>query len=162
MQLYSVGTAAVVKQVSARSNPQPHFTLVLIGVCRFKVEEFTKESPYLVATVTQLDYLSSEGECEFVRFGVCIQLCKCVCVCVCACAYMPVCVATDEETLPLDVKQLAKDLRMAASELVELLDVNSATADRMKVRPRITREHVPTVLGMNHNTAYCIYIFTWS
>ena len=78
------------------------------------------------------------------------------------CAYMPVCVATDEETLPLDVKQLAKDLRMAASELVELLDVNSATADRMKVRPRITREHVPTVLGMNYNTAYCICIFTWS
>ena len=92
MQLYSVGTAAVVKQVSARSNPQPHFTLVLIGVCRFKVEEFTKESPYLVATVTQLDYLSSEGECEFVRFGVCIQLCKCVCVCVhvriCLCALL--------------------------------------------------------------------------
>ena len=97
MQLYSVGTAAVVKQVSARSNPQPHFTLVLIGVCRFKVEEYTKESPYLVAAVTQLDYLSSEGECEFVRFGVRIQLCVwggggcvlqtsvCVCACVCVC-----------------------------------------------------------------------------
>ena len=99
MQLYSVGTAAVVKQVSAHSNPQPHFTLMLIGVCRFKVEEYTKESPYLVAAVTQLDYLSSEGECEFVRFDVRIQLCVRACVracvvceCVCMCVRVCVCV----------------------------------------------------------------------
>ena len=91
MQLYSVGTAAVLKQVSARSNPQPHFTLVLIGVCRFKVEEFTKESPYLVAAVIQLDYLSSEGECKFVCFRVYIQLCRCVCVCACACVRICLC-----------------------------------------------------------------------
>jgi len=69
-------------------------------------------------------------------------VCVSVCMCVCVCAYMPVCVATDEETLPMDVKQLAKDLRMAASELVELLDVNGATADRMKVRLKIMQENM--------------------
>ena len=49
--------------------------------------------------------------------------------CVHVCAH-----AADEEALPVDVKELAKDLRMAASELVGLLDVNSATMDRLKVR----------------------------
>ena len=54
--------------------------------------------------------------------------------------------AADEETLPVDVKELAKDLRMAAAELVELLDVNSATVDRMKVKLREhARECLPTV-----------------
>ena len=75
LQLHSLGTAAAVKQVSARSHPRPHFSLVLLGVCRFRVEEFTKESPYLVAMVTQLDYLSTEGvQC------VCVRVCVCVCV----------------------------------------------------------------------------------
>ena len=46
----------------------------------------------------------------------------------------------------MDVKELAKDLRMAATELVELLDVNSATVDRMKVRVgERARERVPNV-----------------
>ena len=74
--------------------------------------------------------------------SVCVCACVRACVCVCVCAYMPVCVATDEETLSLDVKQLAKDLRMAASELVELLDVNGATTDRMKVRLKIMQENM--------------------
>ena len=66
--MYSVGTAATVKQVTAQSHPTPHFSLVLRGVCRFRVKEFTRENPYPVAMVTQLDYLSSEG--KYVAFGL--------------------------------------------------------------------------------------------
>ena len=96
LQLYSVGTAAAVKQVTARSHPRPHFSLVLLGVCRFRIKECTKESPYLVAMVTQLDYLSSEGEyehvCVCVCVYVCVRVCVCVwCVCVCVCVYVCVC-----------------------------------------------------------------------
>ena len=95
-----MGTAASVKQVSARSHPRPHFSLVLLGVCRFRVEEFTKESPYLVAMVTQLDYLSSEGLLVFVcvcvhvcvYMCVCVHVCMCMCVHVCACVCVHVCV----------------------------------------------------------------------
>ena len=91
---------------------------------------------------------------------VCVYVCVCmrvyvvcvVCVwCVCVCMYIEPCVhvcahAADEEALPVDVKELAKDLRMAASELVGLLDVNSATMDRLKVRLReCARESVPTI-----------------
>ena len=66
-------------------------------------------------------------------------VCGVVCVVWCVCMYIEPCVhvcvhAADEEALPVDVKELAKDLRMAASELVRLLDVNSATMDRLKVR----------------------------
>jgi len=45
--------------VTGRSYPSPHFSLTLVGLCRFRVEEITQEHPYVVARVTQLDYLTS-------------------------------------------------------------------------------------------------------
>ena len=38
-QLCGVGTAANVQQMSAWSHPSPHYSLVIVGLCRFRVEE---------------------------------------------------------------------------------------------------------------------------
>ncbi|ELU05883.1 hypothetical protein CAPTEDRAFT_206144 [Capitella teleta] len=55
--LHSIGTAAVVVQVTGTNWPQPAYTLLATGLCRFKVEEILQETPYPVAKVKQLDKL---------------------------------------------------------------------------------------------------------
>ena len=60
-QLHSVGTAASVSRITARSHPQPHFSLLATGLCRFRLESVEQEVPYLVGVVTQLDYVPSHG-----------------------------------------------------------------------------------------------------
>lgn len=55
--LHSIGTAAVVVQVTGTNWPKPAYTLLVTGLCRLKVEELLQETPYPVATVTQLDQL---------------------------------------------------------------------------------------------------------
>ena len=58
--LHSVGTAAVVVQVTGTNWPSPAYTLLATGLCRFKIDDLLQESPYLVARVTQLDKLHSD------------------------------------------------------------------------------------------------------
>jgi len=58
--LHSVGTAAVVVQVTGTNWPQPSYTLLVTGLCRFKVESVLQETPYLVARVMQLDKLPGD------------------------------------------------------------------------------------------------------
>lgn len=58
--LHPVGTAAVVVQVTGTNWPKPAFTLLVTGLCRFKIEDLLQESPYLVARVTQLDQLEDK------------------------------------------------------------------------------------------------------
>lgn len=55
--LHSIGTAAVVVQVTGTNWPRPAYTLLVTGVCRFKIGELLQETPFLVASVTQLDKL---------------------------------------------------------------------------------------------------------
>ncbi|CAE1233160.1 lon [Acanthosepion pharaonis] len=55
--MHSIGTAAVVVQVTGTNWPKPAYTLLVTGLCRLKVEELLQETPYPVATVTQLDQL---------------------------------------------------------------------------------------------------------
>ena len=57
---HSIGTAAVVVQVTGTNWPRPAYTLLATGLCRFKIDDFLQESPYAVARVTQLDKLSEE------------------------------------------------------------------------------------------------------
>lgn len=59
LQLHEVGTAASIRQLTWRSRPTPHYNVILVGLCRFKVEEVRKTTPFLVAKITQLDYISS-------------------------------------------------------------------------------------------------------
>ncbi|PNF19295.1 Lon protease-like protein 2, peroxisomal [Cryptotermes secundus] len=60
--LHTVGTAAVVVQVTGISWPQPSFTLLVTGLCRFRLEKLVMEVPYLVGVVTQLDKLAVDDE----------------------------------------------------------------------------------------------------
>ncbi|KAH3772744.1 lon protease homolog 2, peroxisomal-like [Dreissena polymorpha] len=55
--LHSIGTAAVVVQVTGTNWPKPSYTLLVTGLCRFKLEQLLQETPYPIATVTQLDKL---------------------------------------------------------------------------------------------------------
>ncbi|XP_064599165.1 LOW QUALITY PROTEIN: lon protease homolog 2, peroxisomal-like [Liolophura sinensis] len=58
--IHPIGTAAVVVQVTGTNWPKPAYTLLVTGLCRFKVADLLQESPYPVATVTQLDKLPGE------------------------------------------------------------------------------------------------------
>ncbi|GFG29005.1 hypothetical protein Cfor_10552 [Coptotermes formosanus] len=60
--LHTVGTAAVVVQVTGVGWPQPAFTLLVTGLCRFRLEKLVMEVPYLVGVVTQLDKLTVDDE----------------------------------------------------------------------------------------------------
>lgn len=59
--LHSIGTAAVVVQVTGTNWPKPSYTLLVTGLCRFKLEQLLQETPYPLATVTQLDKLSEDA-----------------------------------------------------------------------------------------------------
>ncbi|KFM79010.1 Lon protease-like protein, peroxisomal, partial [Stegodyphus mimosarum] len=58
--LHSIGTAGIVIQVTGTNWPRPAYTLLVTGLCRFKLERITEKSPYLIASVRQLDRLPGE------------------------------------------------------------------------------------------------------
>lgn len=53
-----IGTAAVVVQVTGTTWPRPSYTLLLSGLCRFRLDKLVMEQPYPVGVVTQLDRFS--------------------------------------------------------------------------------------------------------
>ncbi|XP_071520012.1 lon protease homolog 2, peroxisomal-like [Panulirus ornatus] len=53
--LHEIGTAGVVIQVTGTNWPRPSYTLLVTGICRFKLVSIIQEHPYPVAAVTQLD-----------------------------------------------------------------------------------------------------------
>ena len=55
LQLHGVGTAASVAQVTAWTRPQPHYSLIVKGLCRFRIKEVKREVPFPIAEITQLD-----------------------------------------------------------------------------------------------------------
>ncbi len=58
--IHSIGTAAVVVQVTGTNWPQPAYTLLVTGLCRFKLEKLLQETPFPVAQVVQLDKLPGQ------------------------------------------------------------------------------------------------------
>ena len=64
---HKIGTAAVVVQVTGTNWPRPSYTLLVTGLCRFKIEEILQDSPFPIAMVSQLDKLPGEevGKIEF-------------------------------------------------------------------------------------------------
>ncbi|KAK7498897.1 hypothetical protein BaRGS_00009989 [Batillaria attramentaria] len=58
--IHSIGTAAIVVQITGTNWPRPAYTLLVTGICRFRVETLLQENPYPVAVVTQLDKLPGE------------------------------------------------------------------------------------------------------
>lgn len=61
--LHAFGTASVVVQVTGTNWPKPLYTLLVTGLCRFRIDRIVMEEPYLIAEVTQLDK-PSEQEAE--------------------------------------------------------------------------------------------------
>ncbi|CAG2103158.1 unnamed protein product [Medioppia subpectinata] len=55
--MHSIGCAGIVVQVTGTNWPRPSYTLLVTGLCRFKLETIVNESPYLVGLVQQLDKL---------------------------------------------------------------------------------------------------------
>ncbi|XP_077997678.1 lon protease homolog 2, peroxisomal-like [Glandiceps talaboti] len=58
--LHPVGTSAVVVQVTGTNWPKPAYTLLLTGLCRFKLERLLQDVPYPIGLVEQLDKLPGE------------------------------------------------------------------------------------------------------
>ncbi|XP_070570917.1 lon protease homolog 2, peroxisomal-like [Ptychodera flava] len=58
--LHSIGTAAVVVQVTGTNWPRPAYSLLLTGLCRFKLEDLLQDIPYPIGRVRQLDKLPGE------------------------------------------------------------------------------------------------------
>ncbi|XP_074599345.1 lon protease homolog 2, peroxisomal-like [Brevipalpus obovatus] len=58
--MHPVGTAGIVIQVTGTNWPRPAYTLLVTGLCRFRLESLAQESPYLIGTVRQLDKLADE------------------------------------------------------------------------------------------------------
>ena len=61
---HGIGTAAMVVQVTGTNWPRPAYTLLVTGLCRFKIDDVLQETPYPVARVTQLDKLPGEEDGE--------------------------------------------------------------------------------------------------
>ncbi|XP_068117050.1 lon protease homolog 2, peroxisomal [Hyperolius riggenbachi] len=55
--LHRIGTAALAVQVVGSNWPKPHYTLLVTGLCRFRILEIVETRPYPVAEVEQLDRL---------------------------------------------------------------------------------------------------------
>uniref|UniRef100_A0A672P971 Lon protease homolog 2, peroxisomal n=1 Tax=Sinocyclocheilus grahami TaxID=75366 RepID=A0A672P971_SINGR len=60
--LHSIGTAGLAVQVVGSNWPKPHYTLLITGLCRFRVTQLLKEKPFPVAKVEQLDKLEQHTE----------------------------------------------------------------------------------------------------
>ncbi|XP_071824605.1 lon protease homolog 2, peroxisomal-like [Apostichopus japonicus] len=61
-EIHDIGTAAVVVQVTGTNWPKPAYTLLVTGLCRFKVDKLLQEDPYAMARITQLDKVPGDGE----------------------------------------------------------------------------------------------------
>ena len=67
--LHPIGTAAVAVQVTGTNWPEPAYTLLVTGLCRFKIEEILQETPYPVARVAQLENVPGDENGKY--------LCRC-------------------------------------------------------------------------------------
>lgn len=66
--LHKIGTGAIVVQVHGTNWPQPLYSLLLTGLCRFRIDDLIQENPYPIARVTQLDQFgSSEADNDVSR-----------------------------------------------------------------------------------------------
>uniref|UniRef100_A0A8C6PR96 Lon peptidase 2, peroxisomal n=1 Tax=Nothobranchius furzeri TaxID=105023 RepID=A0A8C6PR96_NOTFU len=71
--LHNIGTAGIAVQVVGSNWPKPHYTLLITGLCRFRVCSLLKERPFVLAEVEQLDkleqYTTSAAEGDAAEHG---------------------------------------------------------------------------------------------
>ncbi|KAJ8371419.1 hypothetical protein SKAU_G00114470 [Synaphobranchus kaupii] len=62
--LHRIGTAGLAVQVVGSNWPKPHYTLLITGLCRFRVAQLRKERPFPVGEVEQLDKLEQYASAD--------------------------------------------------------------------------------------------------
>lgn len=55
LSMCRIGTAGIAVQVVGSNWPKPHYTLLITGLCRFRVSNLLKERPFVLAEVKILD-----------------------------------------------------------------------------------------------------------
>ncbi|XP_031571247.1 lon protease homolog 2, peroxisomal-like [Actinia tenebrosa] len=56
----TLGTAAVIVQVTGTNWPKPLYTLLVTGLCRFRIDSIIQEVPFLIGNITQMDSPSKQ------------------------------------------------------------------------------------------------------
>ncbi|XP_074644979.1 lon protease homolog 2, peroxisomal-like isoform X2 [Tubulanus polymorphus] len=99
---HKIGTAAVVVQVTGTNWPTPNYTVLITGICRFKIEEILQEMPYPIAMVTQLEQLAVADEID------------------------------EQIKLDPELGVVAENFREQALKLVDMLDVSIPVVAKLK------------------------------
>ncbi|OWF34794.1 lon protease homolog 2, peroxisomal-like [Mizuhopecten yessoensis] len=123
--IHHIGTAAVVVQVTGTNWPKPAYTLLVTGLCRFKLQELLQEAPYPVATVNQLDKLPGliDDNINMKNMG------------------------------ELDV--LAENFREQASKLVDMLDISIPVVAKLKkMLEKLPDQHLPDICAAIVKASY--------
>uniref|UniRef100_UPI003AAFCB15 lon protease homolog 2, peroxisomal isoform X1 n=1 Tax=Centroberyx gerrardi TaxID=166262 RepID=UPI003AAFCB15 len=151
--LHSIGTAGMAVQVVGSNWPKPHYTLLITGVCRFRVSGLLKERPFPLAEVEQLDKLeqyttpategvtAEDGELGELSQRFYQAAVQCVCMLDMS---VPVVAklkrlldSLPRETLP-DV--VASMIRTSNKEKLQVLDAVSLEERFRKTLPMLTRQ----------------------
>lgn len=56
LSLCRIGTAGIAVQVVGSNWPKPHYTLLITGLCRFRVSNLLKERPFVLAEVKPISF----------------------------------------------------------------------------------------------------------
>ncbi|XP_056008966.1 lon protease homolog 2, peroxisomal-like [Ostrea edulis] len=124
--LHSIGTAAVVVQVTGTNWPKPAYTLLVTGLCRFRMQELLQETPFPVATVTQLDKLPDD-------MGEAIK-------------------GANESA---ELEALAENFREQAAKLVDMLDISIPVVAKLKkMLENLPSQHLPDICAAIVKASY--------
>ncbi|XP_065139359.1 lon protease homolog 2, peroxisomal [Paramisgurnus dabryanus] len=146
--LHSIGTAGLAVQVVGSNWPKPHYTLLITGLCRFRVTQLIKERPFPLAEVEQLDKLeqytdgdqtdSELGELSQRFYQAAVQLVGMLDMSVPVVAKLRRMLdSLPRETLP-DV--LASMIRTSNKEKLQVLDAVDLEERFKKALPLLTRQ----------------------
>uniref|UniRef100_A0A8C5FXC7 Lon protease homolog 2, peroxisomal n=1 Tax=Gadus morhua TaxID=8049 RepID=A0A8C5FXC7_GADMO len=118
--LHSIGTAGLAVQVVGSNWPKPHYTLLITGLCRFRVTALLNERPFPLAEVEQLDKLE--------QFSPSISL--------------------EETERDGELGALSQAFYTAALQLVDMLDMSVPVVAKLKrLLDSLPRETLPDVVA---------------
>ncbi|XP_042351895.1 lon protease homolog 2, peroxisomal [Plectropomus leopardus] len=151
--LHKIGTAGIAVQVVGSNWPKPHYTLLITGLCRFRVSNLLKERPFILAEVEQLDKLEQYtspatdgataedgelGELSHKFYQAAVQLLGMLDISVPVVAkFRRLLDSLPRETLP-DV--VASMIRTSNKEKLQVLDAVSLEERFKKALPMLTRQ----------------------
>lgn len=100
--MHHLGTAGIVVQVTGTNWPHPSYTLLVTGLCRFRIDSLIQELPYLVGNVSQLDKLPGEDD------------------------------SMDLDECSSELSELMDQFREQATKLIDMLDLSVPSIVRLK------------------------------